>query len=426
MKTILHLLTLSSAFQGTTEEAIRRNHSELLKALDEAFDVRILTEEHFTALHLESSDIVLVFIASGGTEGLFIKHYARMPKPLTLLTDGQANSLAASLEISSWVRAHNETCRILHNDPEQVVEAIHALHLRSLMQGQRLGILGEPSVWLVSSHVDYEAATRRWGTTFVRIPLFRVENYFFAPESEEGAEAEAEAFIAGAGKMVEPSKAEVIKAVRLYHAIRRIVDEEKLDAITVRCFDLISSCHTTGCLALALLNNEGIIAGCEGDVPSLFTMLLGKRLTQSDAFMANPARIRDKEVLFAHCTIGLKQTRQYIIRSHFESGTGVAIQGLMREHRPVTVVKIGGEDLGRIAFASAILAENKNDPKRCRTQILLRTKNADLTHYLMNRSIGNHHVVLQGNCTELFDHLSQAMDLHNEVTPAYTFASGRS
>jgi len=424
MKTSLYLLTFSSSLHGPSEDAVRNNHSELLKILDEAFDVHILTEKHFAELHIEPSDIVLVFIASGGTESMFIKYYPYLPKPLTLLTDGKANSLAASLEISSWVRQQNGTCRILHDDPEQVVDAINALHLRSLMQRQRIGVLGSPSDWLVSSHVDYDAAKARWGTTFVDIPLFRVENYF-AQETDEAAEAEAEKFIAGAGGMIEPNKAEVIKAVRLYHAVRRIVEEERLNAVTVRCFDLLTSCNTTGCLALALLNDEGIVAGCEGDVPAIFTMLLAKRLTGEDSFMANPAHIRGKEVLFAHCTIGLNQTRQYIIRSHFESGIGVAVQGLMREHKPVTVLKAGGENLGKIAYASAILTENQNDPKKCRTQILLRTKNTDLSNYLMNNSIGNHHIILQGNHVAMLDKLTHAMDLKNEVVPADIYDSGR-
>ena len=414
MKTTLYLIAISSPLHGSQEESVRNNHKELLAALNEAFDVRIITEEHFADLHLAPSDLALVFIASGGTEGLFVKHYAELPRPLVLLTDGKANSLAASLEINSWIHQQHDTCRILHDEPEQIVEEIKELELRLLMQGQRIGVLGEPSDWLVSSHIDNAAVQERWGTTFVNIPISRVEEYF-AAEKAEDAEAEAEQFVANACNMVEPNKAEVVKAVRLYHAIRRLVNEEQLNAVTVRCFNLIESCHTTGCLALSLLNDEGIVAGCEGDMPSVFTMLLCKRLTGVDAFMANPSRIRDKEVLFAHCTIGLNQTRQYIIRSHFESGTGVAIQGLMREHKPVTVVKAGGEKLDRIAFTSAILTENRNDPKKCRTQILLRTKNADLSTYLLNNSIGNHHIVIQGNHTVLLEKLCRALGMKNEV-----------
>ena len=414
MNPSLYLITLSSALHGPQEESIRKNHSELLAALSEAFDVHIITEDKICELRLSPSDLALVFIASGGTEGLFVKHYSELPKPLTLLTDGKANSLAASLEISSWIRQQNGTCRILHDEPEQIVDAVRALQLRTLMQGQRIGVLGTPSDWLVSSSVNHGAVLERWGTAFVDVPITHVIEYF-EEEKDADAEAEADQFIAGAVRMVEPDRVEVIKAVRLYHAIRRIIAEENLNAVTLRCFDLIGTCHTTGCLALALLNDEGLVAGCEGDLPSVFTMLLCKRLLDSDAFMANPSRIRDKEVLFAHCTIGLKQTRQYIVRDHFESASGVAIQGFMREHKPVTVVKVCGKNLDRIAFTSAILTENQSDPKKCRTQILLRTKNDALSTYLLHNSIGNHHIILQGNQEPYFERLCDAMNLHNEI-----------
>lgn len=72
---------------------------------------------------------------------------------------------------------------------------------------------------------------------------------------------------------------DMIKAMRLYRAIKRIVEEERLSAITLSCFRLIDQTGTTGCLALALLNDEGIIAGCEGDLQSVFTMLAVKVLT---------------------------------------------------------------------------------------------------------------------------------------------------
>ena len=415
MKTPLSIIAFSSDFHGASEDCVRSNHIELFRVLDEAFDVQMIIASKEEPLPTTTNKAV-VFIASGGTEGILRKHYAELPKPLTLLTDGKANSLAASLEISCWVRNQGGQCRILHDEPERVVEAIHELELRDLMGGQRIGVLGQPSDWLISSHVDYTAAEQRWGTKFVDIPISWVEEYYKA-EPGENCEAEADRFIAAAKTMVEPNRDEVIKAVRLYHAIRRVAEEEHLNAVTVRCFDLITSCCTTGCLALSLLNDEGIVAGCEGDLPSIFTMLLCKRLTGADAFMANPARIRDKEVLFAHCTIGLKQTQQYIIRSHFESGTGVAIQGKLREHQPVTVVKIGGERLDRIAFAKAILTENQNDPRKCRTQIMLRTTNSDLSEYLLSNSIGNHHIILQGNYVASLDCLCRTMGLVNEVKP---------
>ena len=66
-----------------------------------------------------------------------------------------------------------------------------------------------------------------------------------------------------------------------------------------------------------MLNDEGILAGCEGDLQSIFTLLAAKALTGKVGFMANPSMIntRTNELILAHCTIGLKQTEKYISRN---------------------------------------------------------------------------------------------------------------
>ena len=69
-------------------------------------------------------------------------------------------------------------------------------------------------------------------------------------------------------------------------------------------------------------------------------------LAGKDGFMANPSMInsRTNELILAHCTIGLKQTERYIIRNHFETEKGIAIQGLLPTG-DVTIIKCGGECL---------------------------------------------------------------------------------
>lgn len=190
--------------------------------------------------------------------------------------------------------------------------------------------------------------------------------------------------------------------MRLYLAIKRVARESKLDALTLQCFSLIPTTCTTGCLALALLNDDGIVAGCEGDMQSIFTMLLVKRLTGLDSFMANPALIDtdQNEVTFAHCTIGLRQIDRYIIRSHFESQSGVAIQGILPEG-DVTIVKFGGRNLDKFIALEGRILENQNDPRKCRTQIRIALDPATSpASYFLTRSIGNHHIIVRGHWAE--------------------------
>ena len=64
-----------------------------------------------------------------------------------------------------------------------------------------------------------------------------------------------------------------------------------LNALSLKCFDILEKLKTTGCYALSKLNDEGIIAGCEGDIVSAVTMLWVYKLTGILPWMANPTNI---------------------------------------------------------------------------------------------------------------------------------------
>ena len=136
-------------------------------------------------------------------------------------------------------------------------------------------------------------------------------------------------------------------------------------------------------------------------VTFVFTMLLSKRLTDSDAFMANPSRIRDKEVLFAHCTIPFNLIERYELLTHYESGIGVGIRGFMSPG-PVTIFKVSG-DLQRYFIAEGTLTENLQQPDLCRTQQLIRLDEAAQAEYFLSNPIGNHHIIVPGHHRELLE-----------------------
>ena len=160
---------------------------------------------------------------------------------------------------------------------------------------------------LVASNVDYLLAKRRWGIEFIDIPMEEVYCLFYQIKDDDIG-YEASVFANRAIACREGTPEDLLKAMRLYQAVKIICEKKKLDAVTLSCFSLIEKLGTTGCLALALLNDEGIPAGCEGDLQSIFTLLIAKTLTGQAGFMANPAFINDdqNEIVMAHCTIATK------------------------------------------------------------------------------------------------------------------------
>lgn len=403
---IINLITFASLLHK--QASVRNSHEVILTELEKYFTVNFIDYQDINKL--TPNDFSILFIATGGVERLVIQHFESLPRPAILLADGMQNSLAAALEISSWLRGRGMKSEILHGELSEIIKRIFVLHANFKAQrslaGMRIGVMGTPSSWLVASNVDYLLAKRRWGIEYTDVPLERIYEYYEQITDDEVGEACASL----AGKALacrEATPEDMIKAMRLYRAIKKIVEEDKLSAVTLSCFRLIEQTGTTGCLALALLNDEGIIAGCEGDLQSIFSMLVAKVLTGKSTFMANPSMInaRTNEVILAHCTVGIAQAEKFIIRNHFETESGIGIQGILPTG-DVTIVKCGGECLDEYYLSTGTLTENTNYINMCRTQV--RIKLHSPAEYFLKNPLGNHHVMLHGNYEIMLDEFLQA------------------
>lgn len=402
----INLITFASLLHK--QSSIRNSHEAVLNELEKYFTVRFVNYENID--ELGNDDFKIIFIATGGVERLVIQHFESLPRPAVILADGMQNSLAAALEVSSWLRNRGMRSEILHGELTSIIKRLHILYnnfqAQRSLSGIRIGVIGSPSSWLVASNVDYLLAKRRWGVEYIDIPLERVYKiYDRITDNEVGASCAAVASQALACREGTPE--DMLKAMRLYRAIKRVCKEEKLSAVTLSCFKIIEQTGTTGCLTLAMLNDEGILAGCEGDLQSIFTLLAAKALTGKVGFMANPSMIntRTNELILAHCTIGLKQTEKYIIRNHFETESGIGIQGLLPTG-DVTIVKCGGECLDEYYLSTGTLTENTNFINMCRTQVRIKL-NAP-TEYFLKNPLGNHHILIQGNYEILLNEFLQA------------------
>jgi L-fucose isomerase-like protein len=251
--------------------------------------------------------------------------------------------------------------------------------------------------------VDRDYLQQHYGIEVVDIDLQRlIEGIKAIPQAE--ADKIVQDIVNRAKAIREPSNNDILEAAKAYLAIKEICKEEHLDALTIRCFDIVKACNTTSCLALALLNDEGIVAGCEGDMQTLMSMYLAKRLCGEAAFMANPSQLTDSSSMLAHCTIPLMMCDETIVRTHFESGIGVAIQGLL-PLTDYTLFKWGGPQLDRYFVTEAKAIETPYSNHFCRTQITL---DVNLKPYLLQHSIGNHHVIIRGRHAETIRKFMQA------------------
>ena len=332
----------------------------------------------------------IFFIGSGGTAEPFSRVYRMAQGPYYLLTVPAWNSLAASMEILSYLQRNGEKGEIIHGslkDTAARIREICAVHkAKEELRSMRIGAIGE-AVTLVASRADHETLKETFGCQLIDLDVEELIREYQIGGYEDNAfvrEVKEKAY----------DPAETEKALNVYGAVKRMISRNQLSAVTVRCFDLLGSIGTTGCIALAILNAEGIPAACEGDTRSLLAMTVLNKLTGQPVFMANPSQLdaENKEMIFAHCTLPLNMPDSYQLTTHFESGIGVALAGDL-EPGPITVFKC--DETNRYYAQDAELLESLHRPDLCRTQ--LRIGLPEGTEYFLKAPISNHQMICKGH-----------------------------
>lgn len=391
MKTAIYTLT-SELHDETAVGAMTR---DFLDGLGFDYDFKGSQYDDYGSHPLD-----LIYVRTGGTEGIFKRLLPvlleKSDRPFYLLTSGKSNSLAASMEILTYLNQQNIKGEILHGSAEYINSRIAALLAKERLIGCRLGVIGKPSDWLISSHADYTVLRERLGLEIVDIPMEEVlealsEQYTDSVSWNLAQDYRLEQ------KSVTLVQDAVPGAIRIYEALNTVVRNHHLQGFTIRCFDLLTTLRNTGCLALAKLNSEGIVAGCEGDVPTMVSMKIVQALTGMSGFQANPSNINPEtgEISFAHCTIPLDMVERYELDTHFESGIGVGIRGFMAEG-DVTIFKVSG-NLSRSFIAEGTLIRNEAKPDRCRTQQVIQLLDKSQASYFLTEPVGNHHVIVPGH-----------------------------
>ena len=367
---------------------------------------------------------LFILVATGGTEQVILEVRAARQRtspdePLFLIAHPGNNSLPSSLEVLARLQQDGAQGRIFYLDgPEdaaglgEISDALSDISVRRALQRARIGLVGAPSDWLVASSPDASTIRATWGPTVVPIEMEEVVTRLEAV-SDTDIQPHVNGFIEGAAEVREPTPADLGEVARLYVALKGLVADHELEALTVRCFDFVQHQQTTGCFGLAQLTDEGIIAGCEGDLVSTVGLMWAHELLELTPWMANPAQLDPARntLWLAHCTVPRSLVESYRLRSHFESGLGVGIQGALPTG-PVTLLRIGGKKMDRLWLAEGDILRAGEAENLCRTQVEIKLTRGGTVTDLLRAPLGNHLVLVFGHHLDRFQRWCNGVATH--------------
>jgi L-fucose isomerase-like protein len=332
----------------------------------------------------------LILVQSGGSEGRFLEIESELKEPYYLLTYGSNNSLAASMEILTYLKNKNLKAEILHGSAKYIVKRLQEIQTKEIVKPINLGVIGKPSDWLIASDVDYVKCLNRFNINLIDIDIDELVDVYRQTDIigyEENIKLDFD-------------QKEVNDSKKLSKALVELSNKYNLEGLTIRCFDLLGKIKTTGCLGLSLLNHNKKIGACEGDIPAMLSMYILNKVSGQPGFQANPSRVdSDKnEIVFAHCTLPIDMALSYDVMTHFESGIGVALRGKMKE-TDITIFKLNA-NLKEYYVAEGKIIENLEEGNLCRTQIVIKLNEVK---YFLTAPHGNHHIIVYGKHKQQID-----------------------
>jgi hypothetical protein len=220
-------------------------------------------------------------------------------------------------------------------------------------------------------------ASEVMGVKVEQVPFGELNDAWKQADKDE-TRAVAGAWAKTARRVEGVSRETLETSAAMYLAEKALLKKHGANGITINCLGGFygGHIHAYPCLGFYQLNSDGLIGGCECDVRSAATMVIGTTLTQGrPGYISDPVIDTSKrQIIYAHCVAHNKafgptgKTNPFEILTHSEDRQGASIRSLLPTGYMTTSLEF---DEGRkeVLFHRALAVANDPDDRACRTKL---------------------------------------------------------
>jgi len=370
--------------------------------------LRVAADAEKLADNIGNVDGVLVFNLTS-TVGHLLARIVDVGLPTALFS--QPYSGHDWSQVASMQKEGKKVIVLSTSDYDEIAEAAALMQVPARLRQTRI-------IYIQNGRMGTERAKEfkdKLGVEVISVNHQQLNEAYQAVE-KKAAEAEAELWIRNAQKTIEPTREEIIKSLRLYLAMKQIMQQERARAITINCLGLFRQKNLPAypCLGFCKLNDLGLVGACEADMNSTVTMLMFGYAFGIPGFISDPViDTATNTVTHAHCVSATKMDGPfgpqcpYIIRSHMEDDKGASLQVKHHIGQMITAAKL--VNLDTMLISTGKITGNPDVDRGCRTKIA--TKVADARKILDNYASGLHRVIFYGDRVQSIKHLAALMGL---------------
>lgn len=281
----------------------------------------------------------------------------------------------------------------------------------------RIGLLGHIPNIMLSLEVDSFSVKNIFGPTVVPIDFYKIDYYLKKTKNARIKERIKE--IKNTVGTIRVDNDVLVESVKYYFALKQMIKDLDLDALTVNCFPIPDIKGKT-CLATSNLNDDGIVTACEGDVNATIVMLTfqyinGAASLNSDIIIENQ---KENALMFSHCGGGpfscASDCKDIILEEQYEIKSGMAVYYPVKTGgKNATIVNlVGRESTYRMCILKGVSIPTKELSYHGNPiQIKFNTSVADLLNQIGNEGFGHHWMVAYGDHSDIFREISKLVKL---------------
>lgn len=285
---------------------------------------------------------------------------------------------------------------------EQLAHYAKAAMLKNQLRGARIGYSGHKPEIMYSMAANEYLLDQKLGVTVVNLPI----EDFYAEAERQDPEAVRKKWesMAPCFGCKDVREEDALLSIRYYLAARAQVEQKHLKAYSLNCFPNLKA---KICLGIAMLNDECIGAGCEGDLHASILMTMVGMLTGKAAFNGDFLQMNAKEnvITFSHCGAGALSLaggmENICLKRSIETNDGLSVFYETQMPGKVTLVNLmNGSDHLRLSVMCADSVKDtsgyEGNPLALRFDGDVRT----LPDVLAQAGTGHHWIGMCGDWTE--------------------------
>ncbi|MBI5386924.1 MAG: twin-arginine translocation signal domain-containing protein [Verrucomicrobia bacterium] len=215
------------------------------------------------------------------------------------------------------------------------------------------------------------------GIKVVHVPFAEVNDAWKNADKDE-TRAVADLWQKTAKKVEGVSRETLETSAAMYLAEKAVMKKHGAQGITINCLGGFygGHIHAYPCLGFHQLNNEALVGGCECDVRSAATMLIGTTLTQGrPGYISDPVIDTSKrQIIYAHCVAANKAfgpqgaANPFHILTHSEDRQGASVRSFLPTGYMTTTLEFE-QSRKEILFHRGKAVANDPDDRACRTKL---------------------------------------------------------